>query len=83
MRCCCGSAGACDFAISERLGFRDPRKLWAKILTDDLLSGTSLNGKLIALVARLPRPVGSGFFPFCLAGGVMYVDELLSDVASR
>ena len=36
----------------------EPAILWANTLADDLRSGTSLNGKLIVLAARLPRPCG-------------------------
>jgi hypothetical protein len=53
---------------SCRLGLRDGIALWEKI--EERLSGTSRNGRLIALAARLPKPITDAFWLGAFLKGV-------------
>jgi len=68
-----------QFETSCRLVRRDGASFLEKILMEDRLSGTSRIGKLIALVARLPKAL----IEVCLLRhwliGVAYWDESDSD----
>lgn len=69
-----------EVGTSWRLGFREGAAFRESTLIEDLLSGTSRRGRLMALVARLPSPIKETFLPTGWFTGVARSGE---ELASR
>jgi hypothetical protein len=75
---CEDEGGTRHLGTDVRLGFRDGSAFRERTLIEERLSGTSCIGRLMALVARLPKPINEAFWLTCALAGLALLDEELS-----